>query len=120
MVIAALPSSAKERDVTKACHKETEQPLSKFALYGPVSVCQSPWMSCPKLLLSMGLVCTCPGLSSIILAGTPRSSLPLSQIIDRACQEAEAYKDAGVVSFGFLLPVMATTQSHFCIARILN
>ncbi|KAM9268879.1 LOW QUALITY PROTEIN: uncharacterized protein F13E9.13, mitochondrial-like [Cariama cristata] len=30
------------------------------------------------------------------LPGTPRSSLPLTQIIDRACQEAEAYKDAGV------------------------
>ncbi|KFO63169.1 hypothetical protein N302_07101, partial [Corvus brachyrhynchos] len=30
------------------------------------------------------------------LAGTPRSSLPLSQIIDQACQEAETYKDAGV------------------------
>ncbi|XP_046755414.1 uncharacterized protein LOC415758 isoform X8 [Gallus gallus] len=30
------------------------------------------------------------------LPGTPRSSLPLAQIIDQACQEAEAYKDAGV------------------------
>ncbi|XP_069649649.1 uncharacterized protein F13E9.13, mitochondrial isoform X1 [Haliaeetus albicilla] len=30
------------------------------------------------------------------LPGTPRSSLPLTQIIDQACQEAEAYKDAGV------------------------
>ncbi|XP_017596322.1 PREDICTED: LOW QUALITY PROTEIN: uncharacterized protein F13E9.13, mitochondrial [Corvus brachyrhynchos] len=65
----------------------------------PICPCfsmQSPWMSCPKLLLSMGLVCACPGVSSIILAGTPRSSLPLSQIIDQACQEAETYKDAGV------------------------
>ncbi|KFP86206.1 hypothetical protein N310_08022, partial [Acanthisitta chloris] len=35
------------------------------------------------------------------LAGTPRSSLPLTQIIDQACQEAETYKDAGVVSFGW-------------------
>ncbi|XP_010583378.1 PREDICTED: uncharacterized protein F13E9.13, mitochondrial-like isoform X5 [Haliaeetus leucocephalus] len=34
---------------------------------------------------------TCPGAQ-----GTPRSSLPLTQIIDQACQEAEAYKDAGV------------------------
>ncbi|XP_010137444.1 PREDICTED: uncharacterized protein F13E9.13, mitochondrial-like, partial [Buceros rhinoceros silvestris] len=42
------------------------------------------------------LVCACPGVSSLILAGTPRSSLPLTQIIDQACQEAEAYKDAGV------------------------
>ncbi|KAK2545806.1 uncharacterized protein F13E9.13, mitochondrial isoform X2 [Columba livia] len=30
------------------------------------------------------------------LPGTPRSSLPLTQIIDQACQEAEAYRDAGV------------------------
>ncbi|XP_009089070.3 uncharacterized protein F13E9.13, mitochondrial-like [Serinus canaria] len=30
------------------------------------------------------------------LPGTPRSSLPLTQIIDQACQEAEVYKDAGV------------------------
>uniref|UniRef100_A0A8B9ZUG8 Uncharacterized protein n=1 Tax=Anas zonorhyncha TaxID=75864 RepID=A0A8B9ZUG8_9AVES len=30
------------------------------------------------------------------LPGTPRSSLPLTQIIDQACQEAEIYKDAGV------------------------
>ncbi|XP_051485627.1 uncharacterized protein F13E9.13, mitochondrial-like isoform X1 [Apus apus] len=30
------------------------------------------------------------------LPGTPRSSFPLTQIIDQACQEAEAYKDAGV------------------------
>ncbi|XP_010082794.1 PREDICTED: uncharacterized protein F13E9.13, mitochondrial-like, partial [Pterocles gutturalis] len=49
-----------------------------------------------KLLLYVVLVCACPGLSSIILAGTPRSSLLLAQIIDQACQEAEAYKDAGV------------------------
>ncbi|XP_062460865.1 uncharacterized protein F13E9.13, mitochondrial-like [Pezoporus occidentalis] len=34
--------------------------------------------------------------SSITLAGTPRSSLPLTQIIDQACQEAEVYKNAGV------------------------
>lgn len=81
---------------------------------------QCPWMSCPNLLLSGGLICACPGVSSIILAGTPRSSLPLTQIIDQACQEAEAYKDAGVVSFGFFLPMTAITQNHFCIARILN
>ncbi|XP_041314758.1 uncharacterized protein F13E9.13, mitochondrial-like isoform X1 [Pyrgilauda ruficollis] len=65
----------------------------------PVCPCfsvQSLWMSWPNLLLSMGLVCACPGVSSIILAGTPRSSLPLTQIIDQACQEAEVYKDAGV------------------------
>ncbi|KAJ7419474.1 hypothetical protein WISP_53628 [Willisornis vidua] len=31
------------------------------------------------------------------LPGTPRSSLPLTQIIDQACQEAEAYRDAGVL-----------------------
>ncbi|XP_039552385.1 uncharacterized protein F13E9.13, mitochondrial-like isoform X1 [Passer montanus] len=65
----------------------------------PVCPCfsvQSPWVSWPKLLLSVGLVCVCPGVSSIILAGTPRSSLPLTQIIDQACQEAEVYKDAGV------------------------
>ncbi|XP_071424022.1 uncharacterized protein F13E9.13, mitochondrial-like isoform X6 [Pithys albifrons albifrons] len=30
------------------------------------------------------------------LPGTPRSSLPLTQIIDQACQEAEVYRDAGV------------------------
>ncbi|KAM6380541.1 uncharacterized protein F13E9.13, mitochondrial-like isoform 1-T2 [Pluvialis apricaria] len=30
------------------------------------------------------------------LPGTPRSSLPMAQIIDQACQEAAAYKDAGV------------------------
>ncbi|XP_054152217.1 uncharacterized protein F13E9.13, mitochondrial-like isoform X1 [Melozone crissalis] len=30
------------------------------------------------------------------LPGTPRSSLPLTQIINQACQEAEVYKDAGV------------------------
>ncbi|RMC09046.1 hypothetical protein DUI87_14050 [Hirundo rustica rustica] len=30
------------------------------------------------------------------LPGTPRNSLPLTQIIDQACREAEAYKDAGV------------------------
>ncbi|XP_054025900.1 uncharacterized protein F13E9.13, mitochondrial isoform X1 [Dryobates pubescens] len=30
------------------------------------------------------------------LPGTPRSSLPMTQIIDQACQEAETYKDAGV------------------------
>ncbi|XP_059712997.1 uncharacterized protein F13E9.13, mitochondrial-like isoform X2 [Haemorhous mexicanus] len=30
------------------------------------------------------------------LPGTPRNSLPLTQIIDQACQEAEVYKDAGV------------------------
>ncbi|XP_068058679.1 uncharacterized protein F13E9.13, mitochondrial-like isoform X1 [Anomalospiza imberbis] len=30
------------------------------------------------------------------LPGTPRSSLPLTQIIDQACLEAEVYKDAGV------------------------
>ncbi|XP_065517821.1 uncharacterized protein F13E9.13, mitochondrial-like isoform X2 [Lathamus discolor] len=30
------------------------------------------------------------------LPGTPRSSLPLTQIIDQACQEAEVYKNAGV------------------------
>ncbi|KAM9374094.1 LOW QUALITY PROTEIN: uncharacterized protein F13E9.13, mitochondrial-like [Phaethornis superciliosus] len=30
------------------------------------------------------------------LPGTPGSSFPLTQIIDQACQEAEAYKDAGV------------------------
>ncbi|XP_074439128.1 uncharacterized protein F13E9.13, mitochondrial-like isoform X1 [Larus michahellis] len=30
------------------------------------------------------------------LPGTPRSSLPLTQIIDEACQEASGYKDAGV------------------------
>uniref|UniRef100_A0A663M4L9 BtpA family membrane complex biogenesis protein n=1 Tax=Athene cunicularia TaxID=194338 RepID=A0A663M4L9_ATHCN len=29
-------------------------------------------------------------------SGTPRNSLPLTQITDQACQEAEAYKDAGV------------------------
>ena len=57
----------------------------------------------------MGLVRACPGVSSIILAGTPRSSLPLTQIIDQACREAEAYKDAGVVSFGFRLPMAAFT-----------
>ncbi|XP_039931701.1 uncharacterized protein F13E9.13, mitochondrial-like isoform X1 [Hirundo rustica] len=65
----------------------------------PVCPCfsvQSGWMSYPKLLLSMGLVCACPGVSSIIFAGTPRNSLPLTQIIDQACREAEAYKDAGV------------------------
>lgn len=39
MVTAALPSSAKERDVSKACQKEIGQPLNKFALYVPVSVC---------------------------------------------------------------------------------
>uniref|UniRef100_A0A674KFF5 Uncharacterized protein n=2 Tax=Emydidae TaxID=8476 RepID=A0A674KFF5_9SAUR len=30
------------------------------------------------------------------LPGTPRSSLPLTQITDKACHEAEIYKDAGV------------------------
>ncbi|XP_067158625.1 uncharacterized protein F13E9.13, mitochondrial-like isoform X2 [Apteryx mantelli] len=30
------------------------------------------------------------------LPGTPRSSLPLTQIVDQACQEAETYRDAGV------------------------
>ncbi|KFW92062.1 hypothetical protein N336_10809, partial [Phalacrocorax carbo] len=30
------------------------------------------------------------------LAGTPRNSLPLTHIIDQACQKAESYKDAGV------------------------
>ncbi|XP_014798019.1 PREDICTED: uncharacterized protein F13E9.13, mitochondrial-like isoform X2 [Calidris pugnax] len=30
------------------------------------------------------------------LPGTPRSCLPLTQIIDQACQEAATYKDAGV------------------------
>ncbi|XP_064375687.1 uncharacterized protein F13E9.13, mitochondrial-like isoform X2 [Dromaius novaehollandiae] len=30
------------------------------------------------------------------LPGTPRSSLPLAQIVDQACQEAETYRDAGV------------------------
>lgn len=108
MVTAALPSSDKGRDVTKACHKDR----AAFEQVCPICPClsmQSPWMSYPKLLLSMGLVCTCPGVSSIILAGTPRSCLPLSQIIDQACQEAEVYKDAGVVSFGFFLPMRAIT-----------
>ncbi|KAM9122313.1 uncharacterized protein ACDP82_014167 isoform 2-T2 [Pangshura tecta] len=31
------------------------------------------------------------------LPGTPQSSLPLTQITDKACHEAEIYKDAGVV-----------------------
>ncbi|XP_050167134.1 uncharacterized protein F13E9.13, mitochondrial-like [Myiozetetes cayanensis] len=30
------------------------------------------------------------------LPGTPRSSLPLAQIVDQACREAEAYRDAGI------------------------
>lgn len=55
--------------------------------------------------------------NNVVLAGTPRSSLPLTQIIDQACQEAEIYKDAGVVSFGFLLPMAAFTQSCFCISQ---
>lgn len=58
--------------------------------------------------------------NNVVLAGTPRSSLPLTQIIDQACQEAEIYKDAGVVSFGFLLPMAVFTQSCFCIANSLN
>ncbi|RLV96144.1 hypothetical protein DV515_00012672 [Chloebia gouldiae] len=54
------------------------------------------------------------------LPGTPRSSLPLTQIIDQARQEAEVYEDAALVSFGFFLLMMTITQNHFCIARILN
>lgn len=66
MVTAVLPSSAKERDVTKACHKETGQPLDKIC---PICLCMlSPWTSYPKLLLSIDLICACPGVSSIILA----------------------------------------------------
>nr|XP_025039481.1 protein C19orf12 homolog isoform X8 [Pelodiscus sinensis] len=31
------------------------------------------------------------------LPGTPQSSLPLTQITDKACYESEIYKDAGVL-----------------------
>ncbi|XP_074958180.1 uncharacterized protein LOC142061260 [Phalacrocorax aristotelis] len=34
--------------------------------------------------------------SSLLSRGTPRNSLPLTHIIDQACQKAESYKDAGV------------------------
>uniref|UniRef100_A0A8B9Q6W7 Uncharacterized protein n=1 Tax=Apteryx owenii TaxID=8824 RepID=A0A8B9Q6W7_APTOW len=47
-------------------------------------------------LLCMVLISPCTGVSSIVFAGTPRSSLPLTQIVDQACQEAETYRDAGV------------------------
>lgn len=52
MVTAGLPSSDKERNATKACHKEIGQPLNKFALYVPVSVCNAH--GCPAQ------ICYCP------------------------------------------------------------
>lgn len=66
------------------------------------------------------MVCLGTGVNGTVVAGTPRSSLPLAQIIDQACQEAEAYKDAGVVSPGFLLPVAAFTLSCFRVPGGLN
>ncbi|XP_071424018.1 uncharacterized protein F13E9.13, mitochondrial-like isoform X2 [Pithys albifrons albifrons] len=48
------------------------------------------------------------------LPGTPRSSLPLTQIIDQACQEAEVYRDAGVAKHPQLpqpLPTALVLQS---------
>lgn len=102
--------------------KEVQQPFRCFAPYFfPYFIMPMHYGKLPyQKTVTICMVCLCTGVNGTVVAGTPRSSLPLAQIIDQACQEAEAYKDAGVVSPGFPLPMAVLTQSCFCVPSGLN